>query len=72
MCVSLDGTSLLLEADCAPLLELLDALQRDKPEILTLLQTGDIGQAPSSVMTTKSLNLHGLMLAELEGAAGDD
>ena len=72
MRVGLDGTDLLIEADCAPPPELLDALGRDKPEILELLRTRETGEVPPPAATTESPNLHGLALAEVQEAAGED
>lgn len=70
--VGLDGTDLLIEADCAPPPELLDALGRDKSEILALLRTRNRGEIRSPITTTELPNLHGLTFAELEEAAGED
>ena len=70
--LDVDGAGLLVEADCAPPPDLLDALRRDKPEILALLRTRDRGEIPPPVTTTELPNLHGLTLAELEEAAGED
>ena len=70
--LGLDGTNLVVEANYAPPPELLDALRRDKPEILALLRTGDTGELPPPSTTSESLKLHGLTLAELEEAAGED
>jgi len=42
--LGLDGTDLLIESDREPLSHLLDALRRDKPEILALLRTRDTGE----------------------------
>lgn len=72
MCLGLDGTDLLIESDCEPPPHLLDALRRDKPEILALLSNSDAGEGPPLATTTVSPNLHGLTLAELEDAAGED
>ena len=66
MRVGLDGTDLLIEADCAPPPELLDALGRDKPEILELLRTRETSEFPPPAATTESPNLHGLALAEVQ------
>jgi hypothetical protein len=70
--LGLDGTDLFIESDRAPPLELLDALRRDKPEILALLCTSETNVVPPPVVATESPNLHGLTLAELEEAAGED
>ena len=70
--LGLDGTDLLIESDREPEPHLLDALRRDKPEILALLRTRDRGEIPPPVTTTELPNLHGLTLAELEEAAGED
>ena len=72
MRLDVDGAGLLVEADRAPPPDLLDALRRDKPEILALLRTRDRGEIPPPVTTTELPNLHGLTLAELEEAAGED
>ena len=70
--LGLDGTDLLIESDREPPPHLLDALRRDKPEILALLSTSDAGEGPPLATTTKSANLHGLTPAELADAAGED
>jgi len=70
--LGLDGTDLLIEANCAPPMELLDALRRDKPEILALLRNRETGPESPVAMTTESPNIHGLSLAELEEGAGED
>jgi hypothetical protein len=43
--IGIDGANLLLEADHAPPPDLLDALRRDKPEILTLLRARETREA---------------------------
>ena len=70
--LGLDGAELLIEADYAPPPQLLDALRRDKPEILALLRTHDTGEVSPPPTTAESPNLHGLALAELEAIAGED
>ena len=70
--LGLDGTDLLIEADSAPPPELLDALRRDKPEILALLRTRETGEEDPAATGTESPNLHGLTLEELEEVAGED
>ena len=71
--LGLDGTDLLIESDHDPPPELLDALRRDKPEILALLRTREVGEeTAASQRPPQSPNLHGLTLAELEEAAGED
>ena len=71
--LGLDGTDLVVEADYAPPPQLLDALRRDKPEILALLRTRDAGKVPAQSATSESpLKLHGLTLPELEEVAGED
>ncbi len=70
--LGLDGTDLLIEADCEPPPALLDALRRDKPEILALLRIRKTGEVPKSAATIEFFDLHGLTLAELEEAAGED
>ena len=70
--LGVDGTDLLIESEREPPSHLLDALRRDKPEILALLRTQDTIELTSPAMTTQSPNLHGLTLAELEEAAGED
>jgi hypothetical protein len=52
--LGLDGTDLLIEADCEPPPELLNALRRDKPEILALLRTHEIGEVPLPAATIES------------------
>lgn len=69
--LGLDGTDLLIESDCKPPPQLLDALRRDKPEILALLRTDDSGEF-SPLVNTEPPNLHGLTLTELAEAAGED
>ena len=54
MRVGLDGTDLLIEADCEPPSELLDALRRDKPGILALLRIRETGEAPLPAATIES------------------
>jgi hypothetical protein len=70
--LGLDGADLLLESDREPPPQLLDALRRDKPEIVALLRTRDTGEVSPPATATQSPNLHGLTLAELEEAAGED
>jgi len=70
--LGVDGMELLIEADCVPPPELLDALRRDKGEILALLRTREIGEETPAAKTSNSPNLPGLMLAELEEVAGED
>ena len=70
--LGLDGADLLIESDREPPPQLLDALRRDKPEILALLRTRDTGEVSPPATATQSPNLHGLTLAELEEAAGED
>ena len=70
--LGLDGTDLLIESDREPPPHLLDALRRDKPEILALLRTHDTGDVSPPATATQSPNLHGLTLAELQEAAGED
>ena len=70
--LGLEGADLLIESDRVPPPELLDALRRDKLEILALLRTRDNVEALPPATTTKSPNQHGLTLAELEEAAGED
>jgi hypothetical protein len=70
--LGLDGTDLLIESDREPPPHLLDALRRDKPEILALLSTSDAGEGPPLATTTESSNLHGLTPTELADAAGED
>jgi hypothetical protein len=70
--LGLDGTDLLIESDREPLPYLLDALRCDKPEILALLRTDDNDDIPPSPATAEAPNPHGLTLAELEEAAGED
>ena len=50
----LDGTDLLIEADCEPPPELLDALRRDKPGILALLRIRETGEVPLPAATIQS------------------
>lgn len=70
--IGLDGADLLIESEQEPPPELLDALRRDKPEILALLRTRGTGEVPPPPTASQSPNLHGLTLAELEDAAGED
>lgn len=70
--LGVDGMELLIEADCVPPPELLDALRRDKGEILALLRTREIGEETPAAKTSNSPDLPGLTLAELEEAAGED
>jgi hypothetical protein len=70
--VSMDGTDLLIDADYAPPPELLDALRRDKPEILVLLRIREAEEESPAATVTDSPNLHGTTLPELEEAAGED
>ena len=70
--VGMDGMELLLEADNAPPAELLDALRHDKPEILALLRTRETSEETPPARISESPNLHGLTLAELEEAGGED
>ncbi len=72
MRLGLDGTDLLIESDCEPPPQILDALRRDKPAILALLRTRDTSEVSPLAMTNESPSLHGLTLAELEEAAGED
>ncbi len=72
MQLGIDGSVLLIEADCAPPPDLLDALRRDKPEILALLRARETGEEVLATTTTNFPDLHGLTLAELEEAAGVD
>ena len=44
--LGLDGTDLLIESDREPQPHLLDALRRDKPEILALLRIHDTAEFP--------------------------
>lgn len=67
-----DGMDLLLESDCTPPPELLDALRHYKPGILTILRTANTGKGTMPAITTESPNFHGLTLAELEEAAAED
>ena len=69
--LGLEGAKLVIEADREPPQPLLDALCRDKPEILALLRTDDSGETPPPV-NTEPPNHHGLTLAELVRAAGED
>ncbi len=70
--LSVDGSELLIEADCAPPPDLLDSLRRDKPEILAMLRAREAGEQIPATTATKSPNMHGLTLAELQKAAGED
>ena len=70
--LSLDGADLVVEANREPPTELLNALRRDKLAILALLRTGDTDALPPPATITQSLNLHGLSIADLEEAAGED
>ena len=70
--LGVDGMGLLIEADSEPPSELLNALRRDKPEILALLRTHDTGEVSPPATTAESPKLHGLSIAELEEAAGED
>lgn len=70
--VRLDGPDLLIESDREPAPQLLDALRRDKAEILVLLNADDHGEIPAPATTTEAQNLHGLTQAQLEQAAGED
>ncbi|MDP7284407.1 MAG: hypothetical protein QGG61_08500 [Arenicellales bacterium] len=72
MRLGLDGTDLLIESDCEPPPQIIDALRRDKPAILALLRTRDTSEVSPLAMTNESPSLHGLTLAELEEAAGED
>ena len=70
--LGLDGTDLLIESDREPEPHLLDALRRAKPEILALLRACDTGEIPPPAKITEFPNLHGLTIADLEEAAGED
>ena len=70
--LGVDGTNLVVEANHAPPAVLLDALRRDKPEILALLRINESDEIPPSAAASESPNLHGLTLAEMEEAAGED
>ncbi len=63
MRLGLDGTDLLIESDCEPPPQILDALRRDKPAILALLRTRDTSEVSPLAMTNESPSLHGLTLA---------
>jgi len=70
--LGLDGVDLLIESEQEPTPELLDALSRDKPEILALLRTRDTSEVSPPVTVAQFPSLHGLTLAELEEAADED
>ena len=70
--LGLDGTDLLIEGDCAPPPELLDALRRDKPEILALLGAAVPGGQKAVTEQPTAPDLRGLTLEELQEAAGED
>ena len=54
VCLGLDGVDLLIEADCEPPSELLDALRRDKPGVLALIRTHETGEVPLLSATIES------------------
>ena len=58
--LGVEGMDLLIEADYVPPPELLDALRRDKGEILALLRTRKIGEEHPAAKTSNSPNLPGL------------
>ena len=70
--VSVEGTDLVIDADNAPPEVLLDALRRDKVEILVLLSgstaENDNGRHDQAIY----LALHGLTIEELQEVAGED
>lgn len=70
--VVIDGGSLLVEAIDAPSSDLLEALLRDKSEILALLRARKHNCHLPPEPSIELLNLHGLTFAELEEAAGED
>jgi len=70
--VDIDGVALLIEADCPPPQTLLDALKRNKSEILALLG-GSVNRGEGPARTpSNDTDLHGLTLEELQEGAGED
>ena len=70
--VGMDGSRLLVEADCAPPKDLLEALRRDKAEVLALLCATVPNGEEAATEQPKARDLQGLTLEELQEAAGED
>lgn len=66
-----EGADLLVEAESAPPPELLDALRRDKQQILELLRDRATNSEAHSGIDTEIPNLRGLTFADLESVAGE-
>ena len=69
--VSVDSSELVLDADDEPSEALVEALRRDKAEVLALLR-GSVAERGSSYEPVMGLDLHGLTIGELQEAAGED
>lgn len=70
--VGMEGADLVIEADRAPPESLIDALRRDKTEILSLLSESATGEEGTGAETPNRPDLHGLTLDEVQEAAGED
>jgi hypothetical protein len=70
--VGVEGTDLVLDAEDAPPDELVDALWRDKAEILNLLNESTTGEKDSATGASKLPDLQGLTIEDMQDAAGED